>query len=149
MFQNKRENVMRAVTLGLLILVFAGCAYMPPDNSKRLQITARDGGVVYYGYMARENPAVVKLTFEIERRVFEGNLELTQPNNTFGLYERYGPRDAAPKPPEVLDRTNYMRAILSSSDRQILRCDFTDVHGRNAGGICVDGQQRIYDVSFG
>ena len=140
---------MRAVLLSLTIVLLAGCAYMPPDNSKRVQVSARDGGVVYHGYMARPSPAVIKLTVEIERRVYEDNLELTQANNTFGLYERYGARDAAPKTAEALDRTNYMRAILSSSDRQILRCDFTDISGRNAGGICVDSVQRVYDVTFG
>ena len=51
---------MRAVLLSLTIVLLAGCAYMPPDNSKRVQVSARDGGVVYYGYMARPSPAVIK-----------------------------------------------------------------------------------------
>ena len=41
---------MRAVLLSLTIVLLAGCAYMPPDNSKSVQVSARDGGVVYHVY---------------------------------------------------------------------------------------------------
>jgi hypothetical protein len=131
----------------VLTLVFAGCAYLPPGLSQ-VQLTARDGGTVYYGAVRLEGLALVNLTVDIDRRIYAGNLELTRPNATLGLYERYGPRDAASRPAETLAHTNFSKAILSSTDHRMLRCDFTDVAGKNAGGLCIDDAQRIYDVIF-
>ena len=138
---------MRAALLSVLTLMLTGCAYLPTGLSQ-MQLTARDGGAVYYGAVRREGLALVNLTVEIDRRIYAGNLELTRYNTTMGLYERYGARDAAPKTPEVLARTNFSKAVLSSTDNKILKCDFTDVGGQNAGGLCVDEAQRIYDVIF-
>lgn len=138
---------MRAAFLSVPTLLFTACAYLPPGLSQA-QLSARDGGVTYNGSLRREGLAIVKLRVEIDRRVYEGNVELTRPNETFGLYALYGARDAAPKSPETLGWTNYSRAILSSSDNRVLKCDFTDFAGKNAGGLCVDEAQRVYDVIF-
>ncbi len=89
---------------------------------------------------------MVNMTVEIDRRIYAGNLELTNPNTTYGLYEMYGSRDAAPKTPQELERMNFTKAVLSSTDNQRLTCDFTDVSGRDAIGLCVDEARRVYDV---
>ncbi len=136
---------MRAVLLSVLILLFSGCAYLPTGLSQ-MQLTARDNGGIYYGSIRREGLALVSMTVEIDRRTYFGNLELTRPNETHGLYRRYGGRDAEPKTPDVLAHTNYTIAVLSSTDNKVLKCDFTDVGGKNAGGLCVDEAQRVYDV---
>ena len=136
---------MRAVLLSVLCMVFAGCAYQPGEYS-HMQLTARGDGGVYYGSIRRNGLALVNMTVEIDRRTYFGNLELTRPNETQGLYQRYGANDAAPKTPEVLAQTNYTIAVLSSIDNKVLKCDFTDVAGRTPVGLCVDEAQRVYDV---
>jgi hypothetical protein len=146
-----KETVMRAAIVILWTLIATGCAYVPTDTfveALRVQLTARDGGAVYYGTLKRESPAVVKMTVEVDRRVYLGTFQLTSGNTTFGLYERYGPRDAAPKTAETLAHTNFSKAVLSSTDNRVLQCDFTDVGGTAAGGLCVDEAQRVYDVIF-
>ena len=140
-----RETFTRAAVLSILLMT--GCAYTPIDVSE-LQMTARDGGAVYYAALRRDSPAVITITAEIDRRTYAGKLELTDANATFGLYQLYGPRDAAPAPAAALARTNFMKAILSSTDNRLLTCDFTDVGGRNAAGLCVDDARRVYDVVF-
>ena len=136
---------MRSAISSLLTLILWGCAYLPPEVSS-LQVTARDGGLVYYGTIKHELPAVVTITVEVDRRVYSGRFELTGANETFGFYRAYGPPDAVPRTAQDLSRTNYTRAILSSSDYRILRCDFTDTGGRQANGVCVDDARRVYDV---
>lgn len=138
---------MRAAIVLLLTLISTGCAYLPPGISQ-VQLTARDGGTVYYGSVRREGLALVSMTVEVDRRIYIGNVELTSADTTFGLYQRYGARDAAPATAETLARTNFTKAILSSTDHRLLTCDFSDVGGRNAGGLCVDDAQRVYDVIF-
>jgi hypothetical protein len=138
---------MRAVAVIVLTLIGGGCAYLPTGLSQ-VQLTARDGGAVYYGSVRREGLALVSMTVEVDRRVYLGNVELTNPNTTFGLYQRYGARDAAPAAGAVLARTNFSKAILSSTDNRVMNCDFTDVAGTNAGGLCVDDAQRVYEVVF-
>ena len=138
---------MRAAIVLLATLISSGCAYLPTGLSQ-VQLTARDGGAVYYGSVMREGLALVNMTVEVDRRIYRGNVELTNPNTTFGLYQRYGSRDAAPVTGAVLARTNFTKAILSSTDNRVLNCDFTDVAGANAGGLCVDEAQRVYDVIF-
>jgi hypothetical protein len=140
-----RETFKRAAILSILLV--ASCAYTPIDVSE-LQLTARDGGAVYYAGLRRDSPAVISITAEIDRRTYTGKLELTDANATFGLHQLYGPRDAAPAPAAALARTNFMKAILSSTDNRVLTCDFTDVGGRNAAGLCVDDTKRLYDVIF-
>jgi hypothetical protein len=139
---------MRSIGMSILVSIVAGCAYLPA-NVTRVQMTARDGGTVYYGIIKRTLPAVVNITVEVDRRVYYGNFELTYPNETFGLYHVYGlPRDVAPATAQPSSRINYSRAILSSSDQRILRCDFTDDGGREARGLCVDQSSRVYDVTL-
>ena len=138
---------MRAAILIVLTSIASGCAYLPTGLSQ-VQLTARDGGAVYYGSVRREGLALVSMTVEVDRRIYLGHVELTNPNTTFGLYQRYGARDAAPVTGPVLARTNFTKAILSSTDSRVLNCDFTDVAGTNAGGLCVDEAQRVYDVVF-
>jgi hypothetical protein len=138
---------MRAAIVIFLTLISTGCAYLPTGISQ-VQLTARDGGAVYYGSVRREGLALVSLTVEVDRRIYGGNLELTSPNTTFGLYQRYGSRDAAPITAANLKYTNFTKALLSSTDNRIMNCDFTDVAGTNAGGLCVDEAQRVYDVIF-
>ena len=70
-----RETLKRAAVLSILLV--AGCAYTPTDVSE-LQLTARDGGLVYYAALRRDSPAVVTITGEIDRRVYTGMLELTR-----------------------------------------------------------------------
>jgi len=136
-----------SVLAALVLSVSSGCAYLPTGLSQ-VQLTARDGGTVYYGAVRREGLALVNLTVEVDRRIYAGNLELTRPERTLGLYELYGPRDAAPRTAAELARTNFSKAILSSTDNRILKCDFTDVGGTNAGGLCIDDSRRVYDVIF-
>jgi hypothetical protein len=139
---------MRSIVISILTLIIAGCAYMP-TNASRVQMTAREGGTVYYGIIKRTLPAVVNITVEVDRRVYYGNFELTHANETFGLYAVYGlPRDSAPATAQPSGRINYTRAILSSSDRRILTCEFTDDAGRDARGLCVDEASRVYDVTM-
>jgi hypothetical protein len=66
----------------------------------------------------------------------------------FGFYQCYGARDAALAAAEILVCTNFTKAILSSTDHRLMTCDFSDVAGANAGGLCVDDAQRVYDVIF-
>jgi hypothetical protein len=139
---------MRSSIMLVLTLMVAGCAYMPSEVT-RLQLTPRGGGPVYFGSIIRENPRVVTITVEIDRRLYSGNLELTRPNEIYGLYRVYGARDAAPKSAPVLSQTNYMRALLSSSDNRILTCDLTDNGGKDASGLCIDEAQRVFDVILG
>lgn len=138
---------MRAAIVLLLTLTSTGCAYLPTGLSQ-VQLTSRDGGAVYAGSVRREGLALVSMTVEVERRSYLGNIELTSANTTFGLYQRFGARDAAPATGATLAHTNFTKAILSSTDNRLLTCDFTDVAGANAGGLCVDDAQRVYDVIF-
>ena len=142
-----RKTCERAALILLLASVAAGCAYLPTGISQ-VQLTARDGGAVYYGAVRHEGLALVGMTVEVDRRIYAGNLELTNPNSTFGLYQRYGARDAAPRTGETLAGTNFTKAILSSTDHRLLRCDFTAVRGAGAAGLCVDDAGRVYDVIF-
>ena len=141
---------MRLAIALVLALILSGCAYAPTDTFvqvSRVQMTARDSGTVYYGTISRSFTAnVVNVAVEVDRRIYSGNLELTFPNETFGLYALYGPRDAAPKSTEALRQTNYTKAVLSSTDKRLLTCDFTDSGGKEARGLCVDEVRRVYDV---
>jgi hypothetical protein len=138
---------MRAAIIVVLTLISTGCAYLPTGISQ-VQLTARDGGAVYYGSVRREGLALVSMTVDVDRRIYLGNVELTSANSTFGLSQRYGAREAAPVTGAILARTNFTKAILSSTDNRLMKCDFTDVAGTNAGGLCVDEAQRVYDVIF-
>ena len=140
------ERYMRAAGILLLTFVFGGCATLP-NTVTQMRMTARDGAM-YEGTVRYTGLAVVTITVEIDRRLFLGNAELTTANTTFGLYRLYGPRDAAPKTADTLSRTNYTRAILSSTDNRIINCDFTDVGGATASGLCIDDSKRVYDVVF-
>jgi hypothetical protein len=141
---------MRSSIALVLASILWGCAHMPTDTFvqvSRMQMTVRDGGAVYYGTLNRSLSAnVVNMTVEVDRRVYTGLFELTLPNETFGLYALYGPRDAAPKTAQALSRTNYSKAILSSTEQRLLTCDFTDEGGKEARGLCVDEAKRVYDV---
>lgn len=134
----------------VLASILWGCTHMPTDTFvqvSRVQMTARDGGAVYYGTISRSFSAnAANITVDVGRRVYTGLFELTRSNETFGLYALYGPRDAAPKTADALNRTNYSKAVLSSTEQRVLTCDFTDEGGKEARGLCVDESKRVYDV---
>jgi hypothetical protein len=136
---------MRNSIIPVLLAMLAGCAYLPGEAT-RMQLTARDGGAVYYGTVKRTDPAVVNITVEIDRRTYRGDLTRTFPNETFGLYAQYGRRDAPAKTAQDLSRMNYTKAILSSTDGRILTCDFTDEGGPEVSGLCADNARRVFDA---
>ncbi len=52
----------------------------------------------------------------------------------------------ATKSPAAPGRKNYCKAILSSADNHILRCDLAPREGKQRGGLCVDDFGPIFDV---
>ena len=83
---------------------------------------------------------------EIDRRIYMGTAERTAPNDTFGLVIAYGPNTRAAGTPMPLGLTNYYRAILSSSDHHVLRCDFIGDDLSQRDGLCIDNFGRLYDL---
>ena len=143
---------MRSLWILGFALVLAGCGELPRQTDvSQMQMKARDNGAVYYGAIQREYFRdayfrTTSLTLEVDRRVYNGNIERTSPNVTFGLYRLYGARDAAPKSAEALGDANFRWAILSSADKRTMNCDFIDFRGRDSHGICIDQAQRVYDA---
>ncbi len=138
---------MRSLLILGIAMIFTGCAQMPRSTDvTQLQMTARDNGAVYYGSARREFLRVTSLTLEVDRRIYNGNIELTDPNASFGLYQIYGARNAAPKSADTLRGTNFRSAILSSTDKLTIKCDFVDYRGTDTHGICIDQSQRVFDA---
>lgn len=44
--------------------------------------------------------------------------------------------------------TNMFKAILSAPGNHGLRCDLTSDGAGHGGGICVDDENRVYDIIF-
>ena len=138
---------MRSLIVLALALLVSGCGYKTTEFS-RLQMTARGSNDVYYGVVTREVFPVVTLTIDIDRRIYRGNYELTAPNTTFGFTQIYDRSESGGSAASSLGRTDYGIAILSSTDKRILRCDFTS-GGNNPGrGICVEDNGRVYTVQL-
>jgi hypothetical protein len=139
---------MRSLLILALALLVSGCAYKSTSFSQ-LQMKERGGSDVYYGVATREyTPIVVTITIDIDRRIYRGNYELTEPNTTFGFARTYGQAEGGAGMAATLSKTNYGIAILSSTDKRILRCDFTSSTDGYGRGICVEDSGRIYNVEL-
>lgn len=139
---------MRSLLIVIFALVVSGCAYKSTEFSQ-LQMTARGSGDVYYGIVKRTYaPGVLTITVDIDRRIYHGNYELTAPNTTFGYARAYGQGESIAGAASTLGDTTYGIAILSSTDKRILRCDFTSGGNNSGRGICVEDSGRVYTVAL-
>jgi hypothetical protein len=144
-------NRSRQLALLSFVVLFAflisGCATRP-INGGPIDMVSRDNNAVSHGDISSEYgyPLLRTMVIDIDRRTYLGNIEPTAPNNTFDLYRLYGPGRYAAGPPITPGRNIYYKAILSSADHHILRCDLTRNEGKPRDGLCVDDFGKIYDV---
>ncbi len=131
-----------AVTLTFLM---SGCATRPLEGES-IDMVSRGSNTVSHGDIANAFPRLRTIVIDIDRRTYMGNIEPTPPNETFGFDRLYGPGRYAANPPAAPGRNNYYKAILSSADNHILRCDLTHREGKQRDGLCVDDFGHIYDV---
>ena len=139
---------MRSLLILVLALLLSGCAYKSTDFSQ-LQMQERGSGDVYYGVVTRTYaPGVLTITVDIDRRIYRGNYELTAPNTTVGFARLYDRSESTTGAASALANTTYGIAILSSTDKRVLRCDFTSGDNNNGRGICVEDGGRVYIVAL-
>jgi hypothetical protein len=139
--------VARLPGLLLAVLSIAGCAGSLPA-AQPLELMSRDDNVVSHGTVSSPFPRTTRLVVDIDRRIYAGNSAPAEPNQTFGFVHTHGRGRYNPSTATLLDSSNYQRAVLSSTDNHILRCDFRTAEGRQLGGICVDDFGRIYDIAM-
>jgi hypothetical protein len=130
----------------LSVFVLSGCALPPPAASGAIDMVSRGNNVVSHGNIAGGFPRTRSMIIDIDRRTYLGSAEPTDPNKTFGFNRLYGPGRYAANPPAAPGSDIYYKAILSSTDNHVLRCDLTHNSGIRRDGICVDDFGHIYDV---
>jgi hypothetical protein len=128
-----------------VILATAGCAN-PPSATQPVELMSRDDNIVSHGTVSSHFPRTTRLVVDVDRRIYVGNSAATAPNQTFGFVHTYGHGRYNPATSALLESRSYQRAVLSSTDNHILRCDFRNAEGQQLDGICVDDFGRIYDV---
>jgi hypothetical protein len=139
---------MRSLLVLVLALLVSGCAYKSIDFSQ-LQMQERGSRDVYYGVVKHTYaPGVLTITVDIDRRIYHGNYELTAPNTTFGFARIYDRTESTAGAASTLGNTTYGIAILSSTDKRVLRCDFASGGNNNGRGICVEDSGRVYIVAL-
>jgi hypothetical protein len=129
----------------LLSFAISGCATQTND-SEPLEMMSRDRNTVSHGNVSSVFPRTTRIVIDIDRRIYMGNSEPTAPNATFGFALTHGPNRYTAVSATRLERGNYSKAILSSSDNHVLRCDIATEEGKQRDGICVDDFGRIYDM---
>lgn len=129
----------------LLALVMSGCATQT-NGTEALEMMARDSNTVSQGNISSAFPRTARIVIDIDRRIYMGNSEWAAPNETFGFARIYGPNRYAAPSATRLERSNFYKAILSSSDNHRLRCDIAREEGKQRDGICVDDFGRVYDL---
>lgn len=134
---------LRWLSAMLLAAVVAGCATQSAANYT-IALTPRGGNAPIYGVVTHELPRTTKIVIDIDRRLYMGTAEPTPQNETYGFAFKYGVRNGAIVAP--VDGNFYSKAILSSSDRHVLRCDLVYNEGGQRDGLCVDDFERLYDV---
>jgi hypothetical protein len=140
----KQADVRLLPTL-LLSFAMSGCATQTND-SQPLEMMSRDRNSVSHGNVSNVFPRTTRMVINIDRRIYMGNSEPTAANETFGFALTYGQNRYAVASAARLERGNYYKAILSSSDNHVLRCDIATEEGKQRDGICVDDFGRIYDM---
>lgn len=131
---------MKSIAIVLAAFALAGCAH-------NLQLMERGTGKVYTGSSSGLDSGTV--TVIIDDKTFTGNYVRTASSNTFGFAQVYGSRGGvATGYMQTYGGTNMFKAILSASGNHGLRCDLTSDGAGHGGGICVDDQNRVYDVIF-
>ena len=129
----------------LLAVALSGCGSFissPPS----LELMSRDTNAVSHGTVSSEYPLTTRIVIDIDRRIYMGTSEPTAPNNTFGWSRIYGPNRYSPAAAAAPGGNRYYKAILSSEDRHVLRCDLTHSKTSQRDGLCVDDFGRVYDV---
>jgi hypothetical protein len=120
----------------LLAFLLSGCVAPPTEP----------GAIVSHGNISSAFPRVRTMVIDIDRRTYMGTTEPTAPNQTFGFNRLYGPGRYAAGPAATPDQDIHYKAILSSTDHHVLRCDLTHNDGRRSDGLCLDDFGQIYDV---
>jgi hypothetical protein len=140
-----RPAGLRWLPVLLLTFVMSGCAAQT-NGIQPLEIMSRDSNTVSHGNVSNAFPRTTRIVIDIDRRIYLGNSEPTAPNETFGFALTYGQNRYAAVSAGRLERSNFYKAILSSSDNHVLRCDIAKEEGKQRDGICVDDFGRIYDM---
>jgi len=132
----------RSLFILLLAVAMPGCA----NFSQPVDLAPREGKIVSHGVISATSmvPRRTLMIVDIDRRIYQGTIESTDANETFGLVLAFGQKGGAAESAGMPGY--YYRATLSSSDNHLLRCDFTGDAGRQRNGICVDDFRRVYDV---
>lgn len=127
------------VIIGLLMNACAvngplGVQMIQRDNSKTFHASWLDHSFKQSG----------TILLAIGDKVYTGKPSKVDEANLFGLRNRYGNNGALASSGSLL--TSYYKAILVDEEGIGMRCDITLELMSSGSGICVDAQQKVYEL---
>jgi hypothetical protein len=133
------DMLYKILGLILIIQILSGCAY-------QMQLMPRDSGKIYQGKIQSNGTGSGTISIQIENRLCSGSITEVSNRESFGFFQAYGQRGSATGSYQSFGGSSTYKALLSCSDSTGLRCD---VEGEETGGgICVDSNQRVYDMIY-
>ena len=141
--RSAKSIAMRCLAIAWSLSV-TGCMSGPGDPT-HVMLMARDNGATYMGAVDVHMQGRGVITTHIDRRIYGGRYEPTAGNTTFGFIHQYG-RALVPGEALADSDTTFARAILSSTDNRVLRCDIIGNSQRYHSGICEESGGRVYDI---
>lgn len=133
---------MKAFLATAAVLALSGCAI-------NVAMMPRDSGTVYSGELQGNGMGGGTMTVKVDDAVCTGPVARVASNQSFGFANTYAADNRGNRAGAVTavstSGDHFVKAILSCSNGNGLRCDMT---GRNnmGGGICVDNNGRVFDV---
>lgn len=135
---------MKKITLALAVAVITltGCAY-------KVSMMPRDSGKIYTGVFNNNGSGSGSMTVDVDGVTYSGPVVKVGSNDTFGFAQTFGYNSKGVVSSSTGTGASYgdvfIKALLTSPDGKGMRCDLRG-RGTSGGGICVDDQQRVYDV---
>jgi hypothetical protein len=141
-----RKSHARILSCAVVALLVAGCSFNATFNAA---LMSRDSGRTYTGSLDGNGMGTGTMMVSINGTTYSGPAVRVGSNDTFGFASAYGFNNhggtatAFGSSYSVGDK--FVKALLSSSSGQGLRCDLSG-RGSSGGGICVDDSGKVYDV---
>ena len=119
-------------------LLLSGCGY-------QMQLMQRDNGQVYVGEVKSNGVGGGTLSVGLAGKTCMGNFVTASSGDSFGFAQTFGTGGSNSMMVQSFGASRY-KALLSCSDGSGLRCDV--VGSQSGAGICVDSNQKVYDLIY-
>ena len=129
-------RIITPCALALAALPLGACAL-------QMTIMSRDSGQTYKGVAHPDGLGGGTMT--VDGRTYNGVMARNSTNDSFGFYQTFG-KNSSSGVFSASGGHNTGTAILSSQDNHGMRCELAGDGTGHGSAICVDDQNKVYDV---